>query len=173
MPHRIDMLDEQIRAAYKSGADIESISRELNVEPAAVKMALSDTEEFSDEDCRQVAAVIKSIALYGDNERNRLSAATYIYDVKKGYKVNRNPTAGVTAEQINILIANSNKDVQGFIQQLTGNSSRQTTTVDCGKEQQEAAGDNSAGIVEATAAAYPPQNPSNAEVDHPGGPSSV
>ena len=167
------MLDEQIRAAYKSGADIESISRELNVEPAAVKMALSDTEEFSDEDCRQVAAVIKSIALYGDNERNRLSAATYIYDVKKGYKVNRNPTAGVTAEQINILIANSNKDVQGFIQQLTGNSGRQAAAIDCGKEQQEIKGDNPDRIIEATATTYPPQNPSSAEVGHPGGPSSV
>ena len=167
------MLDEQIRAAYKSGADIDSISRELNVEPAAVKMALSDTEEFSDEDCRQVASVIKSIALYGDNERNRLSAATYIYDVKKGYKVNRNPTAGISAEQINILIANSNKDVQGFIQQLTGNTGRQEAAVDCGKEQQETTGDNTDRIVEATAATYPPQNPSSAEVDHPGGPSSV
>jgi len=167
------MLDEQIRAAYKSGADIESISRELNVEPAAVKMALSDTEEFSDEDCRQVAAVIKSIALYGDNERNRLSAATYIYDVKKGYKVNRNPTAGVSAEQINILIANSNKDVQGFIQQLTGNPGRQAAAVDCGKEQQETAGDNPDRIIEAARADYPPQNPSSAEVNHPGGPSSV
>lgn len=167
------MLDEQIRAAYKSGADIESISRELNVEPAAVKMALSDTEEFSDEDCRQVAAVIKSIALYGDNERNRLSAATYIYDVKKGYKVNRNPTAGISAEQINILIANSNKDVQGFIQQLTGNPGRQEAAVDCGKEQQEIKGDNPDRTIEAARADYPPQNPSSAEVGHPGGPSSV
>lgn len=173
MPWCEYMLDEQIRAAYKSGADIESISRELNVEPAAVKMALSDTEEFSDEDCRQVAAVIKSIALYGDNERNRLSAATYIYDVKKGYKVNRNPAAGVSAEQINILIANSNKDVQGFIQQLTGNPGRQTTAVDCGKEQQEIKGDNPGGTIETTTAVSPPQNPSNAEVSHPGGPSNI
>ncbi len=169
----MDLLGEQIRKAHRDGAAIGEICQQLNVDRAAAVSALQNEIDFTDEDAAAAANVIKTIAKYGENERNKLNAATYIYDVKKGYRVNRNPTVGISAAEINILISQSNQDVQGFIQQLTGNSSRQTTTVDCGKEQQEAAGDNSAGIVEATTAAYPPQNPSNAEVDHPGGPSSV
>ncbi len=122
-------LETQIRAAYRSGATVEEIADQLQCHPTAVKATLADTEEFTDEDARAMAGVIKNIALSGDNERNRLTAAMYVYDVKKGYRVNRQDTPTVTAVQINQLINAANLDIQKLIGTPSGVGTRQTVVI--------------------------------------------
>lgn len=104
-------LDIQIRRAYENGASVAEIAEQFHCHETAVKAALSEVSEFTDDDARAVAGVIKNIALAGDNERNRLTAAMYVYDVKKGYRVNKADTPTVTAVQINQLINAANQDI--------------------------------------------------------------
>ena len=91
------------------------ICEQFNCNELAVKYALEGEQDFSDEDCRQMAAVIRQIAINGDNERNRLTAATYIYDVKKGLRVPKKEAPTISAVQINQLIIQAQQDVYRFI----------------------------------------------------------
>lgn len=123
-------LDAQIRRAHQQGASLDEICSQLNCDPAAVKWALQDSEDFTDEDCRDMARVIKQIALNGENERNRLTAATYIFDVKKGFRVSKSDTPTVTAIQINQLIHAATQDIAGLLgQPATANSSGQRAVI--------------------------------------------
>lgn len=147
----MDLLAAQIKKSHLDGASVEDICAQLNCDKTAVNNVLYDTVDFSDEDAAAAARVIKSIALHGENERNKLNAATYIYDVKKGFRVNRNPTAGISAGEINILITQAAHDVNGLIEQLRRNPSRQANAVDCRTQLEESqSGDGS-----------PPQTPSS------------
>lgn len=147
----MDLLAAQIKKSHLDGASVEEICQQLNVDKAAVNNVLYDAVDFSDEDAAAAARVIKSIALHGENERNKLNAATYIYDVKKGYRVNRNPTAGISAGEINILISQAAHDVNELIEQLKRNPSRQANAVDCRAQLEESqSGDGN-----------PPQTPSS------------
>jgi len=131
----MDLLGEQIRKAHRDGAAIGEICQQLNVDRAAAVSALQNEIDFTDEDAAAAANVIKTIAKYGENERNKLNAATYIYDVKKGYRVNRNPTVGISAAEINILISQSNQDVNRFIEQFRAAPAREAVVVDGGEKQ--------------------------------------
>lgn len=115
-----DLLHRQIRAAHQAGANCEEIAEQLNCPLPAVKLALSDSEDFSDDDAAAVARVIKTIALSGENERNRLTAACYVYDVKKGLRVPKQAAPTVTAVQINQLIHAAHQDVAQFLDSHRG-----------------------------------------------------
>lgn len=122
-------LDAQIRRAYEEGATIEEIAKQFDCHPSAVKSALTEVSEFTDDDARAVAGVIKNIALSGENERNRLTAAMYVYDVKKGYRVNKQDTPTVTAVQINQLINAANLDIKKLLGSPGGDRESQSYTI--------------------------------------------
>jgi hypothetical protein len=95
---------EQMRLSYESlGMSPEDISEDRGLDLTAVKAGLmqcsskyrkdcgqegveEDTLNFSDEDLRRVNNVILEIALSSEDDNQRLKAAMYIRDDKKGRK---------------------------------------------------------------------------------------
>jgi len=161
-------LDDQIRAAAADGATADEIAAQLNCETAAVKNALNATEDFTEDDTRQLANVIKEIAFNGENERNRLTAAMFVYEVKRGLKVPKRDTPTITAVQINQLIHASNQDIArlaGAYQQspqntLAADSGTQPREIEESPEFRENT-DNSPTIQEPGLARAAADNPNN------------
>jgi hypothetical protein len=123
----VSTLDDQIRAVYGQGVGIEEICEQFRCSEAAVKWALQDSEDFTDADAAAMAAVIKQVALAGDNERNRLTAAMYVYDVKKGLRVPKREAPTISAVQINQLIFQAQQDVHRLVGNPTGVGASEST----------------------------------------------
>lgn len=153
-------LDTQIRRAYEEGASVEEIAKQFDCHPSAVKAALSEVSEFTDDDARAVAGVIKNIALSGENERNRLTAAMYVYDVKKGYRINKQDTPTVTAVQINQLINAANLDIKKLLGSPGGDRESQSYTIQaehCRPEPPQSAGSDGGQEISGTSPSGTPQ----------------
>ena len=111
------MLDAQILELHKQGTAPEQIAESLNCSLPAVQYVLrrESKEDFSNDDCLEMANIVKSIARDAENERNRLTAAMFAIEVGRGIKKNRSELPFVNAVQINQLILNAHKDVLNFV----------------------------------------------------------
>ena len=111
------MLDAQILELHKQGTAPEQIAEALNCSLPAVQYVLrrESKEDFSNDDCLEMANIIKTIARGAENERNRLTAAMFAIEVGRGIKKNKSDLPFVNAVQINQLILNAHKDVLNFV----------------------------------------------------------
>lgn len=111
------MLSAQVNALSSQGAPPEEISSALNIPVEAVKyhQAREQNTDFDDESCREFAAIIKQIATAGDNERNRLTAATFGYEVGRGLKKRMGDAPNVNITQLNQLIHQANNFINNVV----------------------------------------------------------
>ena len=108
------MLAEQIKAARDEGCCAADIALGLNVSETVVKSVLED-EDFSDHDLAVAKDAIRLTAAQGENERNRLQAAMFIFEVKRGHRVPKAQEAAINIQQIQQLIIRSNHDIAQFV----------------------------------------------------------
>lgn len=102
----------QVRKLARDGMRAGEIAAELALEPATVEYILAgDKEDFSEHDAKQMADIIKHVALHGENERNRLAAAQFAYEVKRGLKVPKSQLPTINILQINNAIRAAHADV--------------------------------------------------------------
>ena len=111
------MLDAQILELHKQGTAPEQIAEALNCSLPAVQYVIrrESKEDLSNDDCLEMANIIKTIARGAENERNRLTAAMFAIEVGRGIKKNKSDLPFVNAVQINQLILNAHKDVLNFV----------------------------------------------------------
>jgi len=111
------MLSAQVEALASQGAPPEEISTALNIPVEAVKyhQAREQNTDFDDETCKEFATIIKNIAACGDNERNRLTAATFGYEVGRGLKKRMSEAPGVNIVQLNQLIHQANNFINNVV----------------------------------------------------------
>lgn len=107
----MSMLKNQIVGMYRQGASLAEISEALEVDEVlikgalsaerglAVKNAMAEEEDVTEEEAREMMGIVKSIAR--DEEAGvyaRLNAAKYAHGAKRGYhKVNVDVTLGSDA----------------------------------------------------------------------------
>lgn len=122
------MIAEQIKALADEGLSAEEIGEQLALHPDAVRyhLASTGTEDFSDDDAREFADVIKEIAHNGESESNRLAAAIYGHKVKRGLLAPKDQLPQTNVLQINALIAQSFADVQRFVSKGNGRGDPET-----------------------------------------------
>lgn len=118
---------QQLKVAYEQeGMSIDEIASDLDLEPIAVKSGLmqvsskyrkevgapsngeENSNDFTDDQLRDINDVIYQIAVSSESDKVRLAAATYIRDDKKGRKELKRlmGSGGVT---INVLEAFNNR----------------------------------------------------------------
>lgn len=132
------MLSAQIQALSADGASVDEICQVLKVPSVVVKSALSADKseaadiDFTDEDLSAARDGIAAVARYGENERNKLQAAIFIYEVRKGLRIPKSKENVLPINQINQLILQSNQDVTRFIQSIsTGDGRRNCDPIEC------------------------------------------
>ena len=138
------MLGAQIAALVEQGLSADQVAEALDVSEVTVKAASVGTEtpalDFSDEDLAAAIDGISQVARYGENERNRVQCATFIYEVKKGLKKAKADDRQLPITQINQLIIAANDDIARFASRksvgrgdrMTSESVQDAQVADCG-----------------------------------------
>jgi hypothetical protein len=122
------MIELQVTALHEQGASAAEIAEQLNLPLQSVEYTLARVtkEDFSEDDAQQMAGVIKQIAFNGDNERTRLQAAMFGYEVKRGLRKKGSELPAVSITQPNQLIINAERNISNIVPNLTAEKARGT-----------------------------------------------
>lgn len=114
----IAMIGAQIVELLDQNMTPGQVAEALGVSEVTVKAASAGTEtpalDFSDDDLAAAIEGIGQVARYGENERNRVQCAMFVYEVKKGLRTSKNNDKQLPVAQINQLIINANADIARF-----------------------------------------------------------
>lgn len=116
----------QLARMLEDGVPVEEASDLLGLDRSVARLAAAAESEqtFSDDDLADALQGIANIARSGEHERNRLTAAIFVVEVKKGLKVPKREDRSHNITLIQQLIQNANADCNDFARSISARDGR-------------------------------------------------